>query len=86
MGMPCHHIASVCLNYDSILGRDPKGFSLSYVRTFWWNQYYLYGLSNKKDHQKSKEALIALASNDTPGLPVNKFLEPNISATDCILS
>ena len=69
MGMPCRHIASVCLKNESILGPDPKGFPLSSVRIFWWNQYYLYGLSNSKDHQKSKEALIALASNDTPGLP-----------------
>jgi hypothetical protein len=26
-------------------------------------------MSHKKDHQKSKEALIALAGNDTTGLP-----------------
>jgi hypothetical protein len=69
MGMPCCHIPSVCLDNETILGKNPKGFPLSSVRIFWWNQYYLYGLSNKKDHQKSKQALIALATNDTPGLP-----------------
>jgi hypothetical protein len=29
MGMPCHHIASVCQKNESILGKDPKGFPLS---------------------------------------------------------
>jgi hypothetical protein len=64
MGMPCCHIASVCLDNETILGIKPQGFPLSSVRIFWWNQYYLYGLSNKKDHQKSKQALITLATND----------------------
>jgi hypothetical protein len=69
MGMPCRHIAAVCLDNETILGENSKGFPLSSVQIFWWNQYYLYGLSNRKDHKKSKQALIALASNDTPGLP-----------------
>jgi hypothetical protein len=69
MGMPCRHIASVCRSNESILGNDCKGFPLTSIRIFWWNQYYLYGLSIKKDHQKSKEAMIALAANDTSGLP-----------------
>jgi hypothetical protein len=69
MGMPCHHIASVCHDNATSLGRDPKGFPLSSVLIFWWNQYYLYGMSNKKDHEKSKPALMALASDDTSGLP-----------------
>ena len=69
MGMPCRHIASVCRSNVSILGKDPTGFPLSAVRVFWWNQYYLYGLSNKKDHQKTKQALMALAEDDTKGLP-----------------
>jgi hypothetical protein len=67
MGMPCRHIAAVCISNITILGNDPNGFPLSSVRIFWWNQYYLYGLSKRKDHQKSKEVLIALASNDTLG-------------------
>jgi len=67
--MPCRHIAAVCRGNSSILGEDPKGFPLSSIRIFWWNQYYLYGLSKKKDHQKSRDALIALAENDTEGLP-----------------
>jgi hypothetical protein len=69
MGMPCRHIASVCLDDETILGPDPKGFPLTSIRIFWWNQYYLYGLSHSKDHQKSKQALIALAEKDTLGLP-----------------
>jgi hypothetical protein len=69
MGMPCRHIAAVCRGNSSILGKDPKGFPLSSIRIFWWNQYYYYGMSQKKDHQKSREALIALAKNDTEGLP-----------------
>ena len=67
--MPCRHIAAVCLANEFILGKDPTGFPLSSVRIFWWNQYYLYGLSKTPDHQKSKEALFALANNDTLGLP-----------------
>jgi hypothetical protein len=74
MSMPCHHIALVCLDNETILGKDPKGFPLSSVRVFWWNEYYLYGKSNKKDHKKSKQALMALASNNTPGLPVQERL------------
>jgi hypothetical protein len=59
MGMPCRHIAAICIANEFILGKDPTGFPLSSVRIFWWNQYYLYGLSKRPDHQKSKEALIA---------------------------
>jgi hypothetical protein len=66
--MPCRHIASICLSNNTILGDDPKGFPLSSIRVFWWNQYYLYGTSTKADHQKSKMALLALASQDTEGL------------------
>ena len=69
MGMPCRHIAAVCRGNSSILGEDPKGFPLSSIRIFWWNQYYYYGMSKKIDHQKSREAMIALAKNDTEGLP-----------------
>jgi hypothetical protein len=69
MGMPCRHIAAVCQSNDSILGKDPTGFPLSSIRVFWWNKYYLYGMSKRPDHRKSREALIALAANDTQGLP-----------------
>jgi hypothetical protein len=68
MGMPCRHIAAVGRNNETILGKDPKGFPLSSVRIFWWNQYYLYGLSNKKDHSRTKQALLLLAEDDTQGL------------------
>jgi hypothetical protein len=68
MGMACRHIAVVCQGNSFILGEDPKGFPLSLIPIFWWNQYYLYGLSQKKDCRKSKEAIIALAKNDTQGL------------------
>jgi hypothetical protein len=69
MGMPCRHIAAICIANGFVLGKDPTGFPLSSVRIFWRNQYYLYGLSKREDHRKSKEALIALAENDTLGLP-----------------
>jgi hypothetical protein len=69
MGMPCRHIASVCRGNDTILGPNPLGFPLSSIRVFWWNQYYLYGMSEKEDHQKIRGALPALADNDTQGLP-----------------
>jgi hypothetical protein len=68
--MLCCHIASVCRDNGTILGKDPKGFLLSSLCIFWWyQQYYLYSLSHKKDHQQSKQALIACATNDMPGLP-----------------
>jgi hypothetical protein len=69
MGMPCRHIASVCRGNDTILGHDPLGFPLSSIRVFWWNQYYLYGMSEKEEHQKIRGGLLALADNDTQGLP-----------------
>jgi hypothetical protein len=69
MKMPCRHIAAVCLGNSSIPGEDPKDFPLSSIHIFWWNQRYLYGLSHKKDHRKPREAFIALAENDTLGLP-----------------
>jgi hypothetical protein len=69
MGMPCRHIASVCRGNESILRKDSKGFLFTFIHVFWWNQYYLYGMSTKNDHQKSKEVMIALAANDTRGLP-----------------
>jgi hypothetical protein len=79
MGMPCRHIASICQSNDSILGKDPKGFPLSSIRIFWWNKYYLYGMSNKPDHQLTKKALMALASDDTQGLPCPGRLDSPIS-------
>ena len=69
MGMPCRHIAAVCQSNDTILGKDAKGFPLSSIRIFWWNKYYHYGLSGKKDHKATKDALIALSNDDTRGLP-----------------
>jgi hypothetical protein len=69
MGMPYRHIASVCRGNDTILRPTPLGFPLSSIRVFWWNQYYLYGMSEKEDHQKIKGAFLALADNDTQGLP-----------------
>jgi hypothetical protein len=69
MGMPCRYIASVCRGNDTILGPNALGFPLSSIRAFWWNQYYLYGMSEKEDHQKIRGALLALADNDTQGLP-----------------
>jgi hypothetical protein len=69
MGMPCRHIAAVCLSNDSILGKDPKGFPLSSIRIFWWNKYYHYGLSRESDHKLTRKALLALANDDTKGLP-----------------
>lgn len=66
--MPCRHIAAVCRCNESILGPNPTGFPLSSIRVFWWDQYYLYGLSASKDHQKTKQAMIDLAANDTLGL------------------
>jgi hypothetical protein len=81
MGMPCRHIAAICIANEFILGKDPTGFPLSSVRIFWWNQYYLYGLSKRPDHQKSKEALIALSKNDTLGLPCPDGIT---CPTDCV--
>jgi hypothetical protein len=52
MGLPCHHIASVCCGNDSILGKDSTGFPLTSICVFWWNQYYLYGMSSKDDQSK----------------------------------
>ena len=75
MGMPCRHIGSICLSNNTILGDDPKGFPLSSIRVFWWNQYYLYGTSTKLDHQKSRMALLALANQDTEGLPCPPTLD-----------
>ena len=69
MGMPCRHIAAVCLSNNTILGKDAKGFPLSSIRIFWWNKYYHYGLSQNSDHKPTKEALIAVAKDDTRGLP-----------------
>jgi hypothetical protein len=68
MGMPCRHIALICHSNTRILGYDPKGFPLSSIRVFWWNKYYLYGMSKKPDHQKIKSDLLALANNDTEGV------------------
>jgi hypothetical protein len=68
MGMPCRHIAAVCRCNESILGPNPTGLPLSSIRVFWWDQYYLYGLSASKDHQKTKQAMIDLSDNDTLGL------------------
>jgi hypothetical protein len=47
MGMPCRHIVSVCCGNDTILGSSPQGFPLSSIQVFWWNQYYLYGMSER---------------------------------------
>jgi hypothetical protein len=69
MGMPCRHIAAVCLSNDSILGKDAKGFPLSSIRVFWWNKYYHYGMSRVCDHKLTKQAMLALANDDTRGLP-----------------
>jgi hypothetical protein len=68
MGMPCRHIASICRSNKTILGDNPKGFPLSSIRIFWWNKYYLYGMSKKRDHQKIKLDLVALANNDIQGV------------------
>jgi hypothetical protein len=100
MGMPCRHIATVCRGNESILGKDCKGFPLSAIRIFWWNQYYLYGMSTRRGHQKSKEAMISLSDNDTQGLPCPETLDcPDsfncpaqvfenfyMPVTDCILN
>ena len=75
MGMPCRHIASVCQGNNTILGETSTGFPLSSVCVFWWNQYYLYGMSKRKDHQEMKEALMALANNNTVGLPCPENLD-----------
>jgi hypothetical protein len=56
-------------------GPDPLGFPLSSIRVFWWNQYYLYGMSEKEDHQKIRGAFLALADNNTQGLPCSKKLD-----------
>ncbi len=83
-----------------ILGLNPRGFALAFIRVFWWNQYYLYGMSEKKDHQKLRVALLALADNDTQGLPCPTDLDNPIElccpesvialfhlpATDCLLN
>jgi hypothetical protein len=97
VGMPCQRIASVCQGNGNILGKDTTGFPLS----FWWNQYYLYGLSQKKDHKTSKEALIALVDNDMTGLacPPGRLDSPTMfnfpesvlekfykPSTDCLLN
>ena len=67
--MPCRHIAAVCRNNESILGKNETGFPLASVKVFWWNQYYLYGMSRAPDHQKLKNALLELAEHDTEGWP-----------------
>jgi hypothetical protein len=59
-------------------GPDPLGFPLSSIRVFWWNQYYLYGMSEKEDHQKIRGAFLALADNNTQGLPCSKKLDKSI--------
>jgi hypothetical protein len=59
----------VCLSNDTILGKDAKGFPLSSIRIFWWTKYYHYGLSGSDNHKATKEALLALAEDDTRGLP-----------------
>jgi hypothetical protein len=51
--------AVILLQFDSILGKDSTGFPLSSIHMFWWNQYYLYVMSSKDDHRKSKEAMVA---------------------------
>ena len=79
MGMPCRHIALVCLSNEAILGKDPKGFPLSSIKIFWWNKYYLYGTSQYDDHLPIKNALIALANNDTHGLPCPTQLDDPIT-------
>jgi hypothetical protein len=79
MGMPCRHIASVCLSNEAILGKEPKGFPLSSIKIFWWNKYYLYGTSQYDDHLPIKNALIALANNDTHGLPCPTQLDDPIT-------
>jgi hypothetical protein len=73
--MPCRHIGAICRSNNTILGDDPTGFPLSSIRVFWWNQYYLYGTSTKQDHHKSRMALLALASQDTKGLPCPQTLD-----------
>jgi hypothetical protein len=82
MGMPCRHVASVILGNHSILGDAPKGFPLSAVGVFWWNQYYLYGVSDKPDHQKTRDALIALSENDTKGVGCPSTINDFDSSTD----
>jgi hypothetical protein len=78
VGMPCRHIASVCWGNDTILGPDELGFPLSSIRVFWWNQYYLYGMSENENHQKIRGALLTLADNDTQGLPCLTSLDKPI--------
>ena len=87
MGMPCRHIGSVCQANESILGVGAKGFPLSSVRVFWWNQYYMFGLSKAMDHSRTKEALIALADNDTLGVacPLNLVCPLVYSCPDQVL-
>jgi hypothetical protein len=87
MGMPCRHIGSVCQANESILGVGAKGFPLSSVRVFWWNQYYMFGLSKAMDHSRTKEALIALADNDTLGVacPLNLVCPLAYSCPDQVL-
>jgi hypothetical protein len=75
MGMPCHHIASVCQGNNTILADSSTGFLLLFVHVFLWNQDYLYELSKKKDHQKTKQSLIALANDDTLRLPCPRILD-----------
>jgi hypothetical protein len=75
MGMPCRHIAAVCQDNHSILALDENGFPLSSVQVFWWNQYYLFGLSKAKDHFRIKEVLKSLADSDTLGLVCPESLD-----------
>jgi hypothetical protein len=80
---------------NTILGPNPHGFPLSSIRMFWWNH-----MSEKEDHEKIREALLALADNDTQGLPCPTNLDKpivfscpqsvitlfHLPATNCLLN
>ena len=60
---------------------------MSSVCVFWWNQYYIFGHSKALDHTGTKEALIALAENDTLGVscPVTLDCPLTFSCPDNVL-
>jgi hypothetical protein len=72
-----HYVRSARQGTPTVL----SSYQIAYLRktrinqVTWWNRSTIYGMSKKKDHQKMKEALMALANNDTLGLPCLENLD-----------
>ena len=70
MGFPCHHVACVLRREPNFAQLHPEGFPLFSISAMWHTAYYLYGISNEKEHKHIHETYIQLRDQDTTGVHI----------------